>query len=450
MARSRTLLFRGVAVAGAVALALAGCTTEDPEDEGGGNGGGDCDAYADFQGHDGTTVSIYTPITDEEGAAYESAWDEFEECTGITIDYEGNDAFEEQIRVRAQGGNPPDLAFTPQPGLIAELAAQDFLVAAPADVASLVQENWAEGWADYATVDGTFYGAPMSGNMKSLVWYSPSYFSENGYEIPETWDDMLALSDEIAGTGIKPWCAGIGSDAATGWPATDWVEDAFLRVHADNPELYQQWIDHEIPFNDPAVAEAFDLVGDILKNDDYVNGGLGGIDTIATTAFEDAGLPILDGQCALHRQASFYGASWGEGVTVGEDGDVFAFYLPVVDPAGPAPVLGGGEFVVAFDDRPEVQAVQTYLATSDFHTSRASAGPWASANTGVPIDTYTDPVFQLVAETFQNPEAAFGFDASDLMPGEIGSNLLFTQITEWIVGQDTQSTLDNVENAWPS
>jgi alpha-glucoside transport system substrate-binding protein len=327
---------------------------------------------------------------------------------------------------------------------------QGFIVPAPAEVATLVEQNWPPGWADYATIDGTFYGAPMSANMKSLVWYSPSYFSDNGYEVPQTWDDMLALSDEIAGTGIKPWCVGIGSDAATGWPATDWVEDAFLRLNADNPDLYQQWIDHEIPFNDPAVAEAFDLVGGILKNDDYVNGGLGDISTIATTAFEDAGLPILDDQCAMHRQASFYAANWGDGVTVAEDGDVFAFYLPVVDPAGPAPVLGGGEFVVAFEERPEVQAVQTYLATPEYHTSRAEAGPWATANTGVPLDTFADPVFRLVAETFQNPEASFAFDASDLMPGEIGGDLLFSEITEWVTGQDTQATVDSVENAWPS
>jgi alpha-glucoside transport system substrate-binding protein len=450
MTINRKLLFRGVAVAAALGLGLSACTTEDPDD-GGTSGDGDCEAYADYEGHDGTTVSIYTPITDVEGEAYESAWEEFEGCTGITIDYEGNDQFEEQIRVRAQGGNPPDLAFTPQPGLVAELAAGGFLVPAADGVLPLVEENWAEGWADYSTVDGVFYGAPMSANMKSLVWYSPSYFADNNYEIPQTWDELLALSEEIAATGTKPWCVGIGSDAATGWPATDWVEDAFLRLNADNPELYQQWFTHEIPFNDPAVAEAFDLVGEIIKNPDYVNGGLGDVSTIATTAFEDAGLPILSDECAMHRQASFYGASWGDGVTVGEDGDVFAFYLPVVDPAGPAPVLGGGEFVIAFDDRPEVQAVQTYLATPEFHTARAEAGPWASANTGVPLETYTDPVFALVAETFQNPEAAFGFDASDLMPGEIGGDLLFSEITEWVVGgQDTQATLDNVEAAWPS
>jgi alpha-glucoside transport system substrate-binding protein len=445
MATTQRTVLRGLAAAAALGLMLSACTTDDGDENGGTAEG--CEAFADYQEHDGTTVTIFTPITEPESTDYEASWDEFERCTGITISYEGTDQFEEQLRVRAQGGNPPDLAFIPQPGVIAEMAAGGFAVPAPAEVQTLAETNWAAGWTDYSTVDGTFYGAPMSANMKSLVWYSPTYFQENGYEIPQTWDELLALTDEIAGTGIKPWCAGIESDAATGWPATDWVEDLFLRLNG--VEAYQQWIDHQIPFNDPQVVAAFDAVGQILKNPDYVNGGLGDVSSIATTSFEDAGLPILDEECAMHRQASFYGAQWGD-ATVAEDGDVYAFYFPVVDPAGPSPVLGGGEFVVAFADRPEVVAVQTYLATGEYATARAEQGAWASANNQVPVETYTDPVFRLVAETMQDPEAQFAFDASDLMPGEIGGDYLFSQITEWIVGQATQTTVDNVESNWPA
>ena len=125
---------------------------------------------------------------------------------------------------------------------------------------------------------------------------------------------------------MKPWCAGIGSGEATGWPATDWLEDVMLRTAG--PDVYDQWVNHEIPFDDPAVAEALDTVGNILKNDDYVNGGFGDFRTIASTEFTDGGLPILDGQCAMHRQASFYAANWPEGTDVSENGDAFAFYLP--------------------------------------------------------------------------------------------------------------------------
>ena len=168
--------------------------------------------------------------------------------------------------------------------------------------------------------------------MKSFVWYSPTAFEEKGYEIPKTWDDLLALSDKIAADDPdgKPWCAGIESGDATGWPATDWVEDVMLRTAG--PEVYDKWVAHEIPFNDPAVATALAEVGKILKNDKYVNGGQGDVKTIASTSFQDAGLPLLDnGGCYLHRQASFYAANFPEGTKVAEDGDVWAFYLPAKD-----------------------------------------------------------------------------------------------------------------------
>ena len=221
-------------------------------------------------------------------------------------------------------------------------------------------------------------------------------FADNGWEIPETWDDMLALSDTIAGTGIKPWCAGIESGEATGWPATDWLEDVLLR--SAGPDVYDQWVNHEIPFNDPQVATALDEVGGILKNDDYVNGGIGDVKSIATTAFQEGGLPILDGECAMHRQAGFYAANWPEGTDVAEDGDVFAFYLPTISEDFGRPVLGGGEFVTAFSDDTEVQALQTYLSTDVWANEKAKATPgggWVSANKGLQVENLVSPIDQL-------------------------------------------------------
>ena len=195
---------------------------------------------------------------------------------------------------------------------------------------------------------------------------------------------MLALSDTIAATGIKPWCAGIESGEATGWPATDWLEDVLLR--SAGPDVYDDWVNHDIPFNDDQVATALDEVGGILKNDEYVNGGIGDVKSIATTAFQEGGLPILDGKCAMHRQAGFYAANWPEGTDVAEDGDVFAFYLPTMSEDFGKPVLGGGEFVTAFTDDTEVQALQTYLSTDVWANEKAKATPgggWVSANTGL-------------------------------------------------------------------
>ncbi|WP_456599788.1 ABC transporter substrate-binding protein [Blastococcus sp. SYSU DS0616] len=447
------------ALAGGVGLTLllTGCGAD--ETSGGGGGGGsqaaadleiDCAPYEEFGDLEGETVSVYSSIVAPEDQPHIDSYVPFEECTGVDVQYEGSREFEAQLVVRTQSGNAPDLAFIPQPGLLANLVDSGDVVEPPAQVGQNVDEYWDESWKEYGTVDDTFYAAPLGANAKSFVWYSPSMFEEAGYEIPETWDEMIALSEEIAATGAKPWCAGIGSGEATGWPATDWLEDVLLRTAG--PEVYDQWVNHEIPFNDPAVVEALNTVGDILKNEDFVNGGFGGVQSIASTEWTDAGNPILEGTCWMHRAASFYQANWPEGTEIGEDGDVFAFPLPPID-GDSAPVLGGGEFVAAFNDRPATQALQTYLSTADWANVKAQvSGPgWVSANTGLEIDNLESPIDQLSAELFQDPESVFRFDGSDLLPGEIGAGRLWTELTNWIANdKPTEAVLTDVENAWPA
>ena len=151
------------------------------------------------------------------------------------------------------------------------------------------------------------------------------------------------------------------------------------------PDVYDQWVTHKIPFNDQKVQDVLAKVGSILKNDKYVNAGIGDVKSIATTAFQKAGLPIEKGKCSLHAQASFYQANWNKGVTVEPGGDVFGFYEPTTSDQFGKPILVGGEFVAAFADRPEVQQVQLYLASSDYATSLAKINPGrgVTANKGV-------------------------------------------------------------------
>jgi alpha-glucoside transport system substrate-binding protein len=286
--------------------------------------------------------------------------------------------------------------------------------------------------------------------VKSFVWYSPKEFSDNGYEIPKTLDELKALSDKIAETGKKPWCAGISSGEATGWPVTDWMEDFMLRL--SGPDVFDQWVHHDIAFNSDAPTQALDAVGDYLKNPDYVNGGYGDVTSIATTTVQDGGLPILQGNCSMHRQASFYAANWPEGTDVSEDGDVFAFYLPGEN-EDDKPVLGAGEFIIAFSDKPEVQAFQTYLSSAEWANEKATTTPnggWVSANTGLDVDNLVSPSDKLSAEILQDPNAVFRFDGSDQMPGPVGSDAFWKQATAWITGQSTSETLDKIEAAWPS
>jgi alpha-glucoside transport system substrate-binding protein len=443
-----------IALAGTVSvgltLGMAACGDGD-DSEGGGTTSSaaaiDCAQFSSFGDLKGKTVTIYTGIVTPEDKPHIDSYKPFEQCTGATVKYEGDKAFETQVLVRAKAGNPPDLAYVPQPGLLKQLVATGKAVEAPQQTAANVDKFFGEDWKAYGTVDGKFYAAPLGANVKSLVWYSPKEFEESGYTVPTTLDELKALTDKMVADGKKPWCAGIASGEATGWPLTDWMEDFMLRL--SGPETYDKWVNHEIPFNGPESSAALDAVGAYLKNDKYVNGGLGDVKSIASTTFQDAGLPITEGTCSLHRQANFYAANFDKDTKVAEDGDIFAFYLPGKD-AQTKPVLGGGEFVVAFANRPEVQAFQTYLSTDTWANAKgAISSGWVSANKGLDANKLTNPIDKLSAQILQDPNAVFRFDGSDQMPAAVGSNAFWKQATSWITGQDTKTTVDNIEKAWP-
>jgi alpha-glucoside transport system substrate-binding protein len=415
-----------------------------------------CEAYAAYTGHEGTKVTLFTSVLPPEQQRYEDAWKPFEDCTGIDIVYEGSDQFEAQLPTRIAGGNAPDLAWIPQPGLLAKLVSQGGPKPAPQSVADNVDKYFNPAWKTYGSVDGTFYGAPNSSNMKSFVWYSPKLFKEKGYTVPTTWDEMFTLSDQMVKDGIKPWCGGIESGGATGWPATDWIEQLVLRQQGG--DVYDKWVSHEVLFNSPEITKAMDTLAGWMKNADYVNGGKGNVQTIATTAFQEAGTGIIaePATCGMLQQASFYAAQWESfkpGAKVAEDGDVFAFFLPQIDAAVAAnPVVGGGEFTVAFSDRPEVQAVQTYMSSPEYATARvAQPGGWVSANSGVPLDTYTDAIAALSAKYLTDPAGVFRFDASDLMPAPVGAGAFWTQMTAWFAeDKPTADVLQAIDDAWPA
>jgi len=407
----------------------------------------DCAPYTKFGDLKGKTISIYTGIVTPEDTPHKQSYKPFEDCTGAKVNYEGDKSFETQILVRAEAGNLPDLAIVPQPGLLKRLVASGKVVAAPADTEANVDKFWTKDWKAYGTVDGKFYAAPLGASVKSLVWYSPADFKAAGYTVPTTLDQLKALSDKMVADGKKPWCAGIGSDAATGWPITDWMEDFMLRLYG--PQEYDKWVNHQIPFNSAEPTAALDAVGAYLKNDKYVNGGLGDVKSIASTTFQDGGLPILDHQCGMHRQASFYAANWPKGTKVAEDGAVYAFPLPGKD-TSTQPVLGAGEFVAAFNNKPEVQAFQTYLSSDTWANIKAKlSSGWVSANNKLDPNNLSSPIDKQSAKLLTDPKTVFRFDGSDQMPAAVGSDAFWKQATKWITGQDTRTTVDNIEAAWP-
>jgi len=463
---------RAIGLACAASLALAACGSSDTEasedttasseatgtSEAGGSatseaGGTSGESLLDGEikcenQFEGKTVTVFSPVRDSENdtpiADYVAGYDPLVECTGLEIEWQGTDQFETEINVRLEGGDAPDVIDFPQPGLMAAAARKGYLQELPDSVAKHTKEDFFEGWLGYSTVDDKVYGIPGRSNIKSLVWYSPAAFEEKGYAIPQTLDELKTLSDKIVADGGTPWCVGAESGVATGWVLTDWMEDMMLRLHGE--EVYDQWVNHEIPFSDPKVKEVADAVGSYVKNPDYM-GGENNIKAIATTKFQDGGLPILAGNCYMHRQASFYSGLWPEGTTIGADGDVDFFYLP--SNGDTKYMLGAGDIYAAGTDKPETYAVLAYTGSADYQLYMTNTRGELSPNKSVDLTKIEDPMVKRFAE-MQADADVFRFDGSDLMPGAVGSGTLWTEITAWVTGGSTDDFVNNVEDSWPA
>lgn len=450
-----------VGIAAASALVLSGCAASEEEEtsSAGGDSGSEsseglpagCEAYEEYAGLSGTEVEIYTTIVSPEADLFNESFVEFEDCTGIDIVWNGSQEFEAQLPVRVAGGTAPDLAVFPQPGLLNSMVQTGEMVPASDKVEASVDANYTPDWKLYGTVDGEFYAAPLGANVKSFVWYSPQTFEANGWDIPTTWPELLELTETISTTSdVQPWCVGFGSGEATGWVGTDWMEDLMLRFQ--DGETYDAWVNHDIAFNDPAVVEVLAEAEKILKNPDYV----GDVASIATTTFQDGGSGIVDGSCAMHRQASFIGGilagDYGATIVTPEDTDVdggiTTFYFPGLS-ADNRPALGGGEFVGAFSDRPEVEAVQHYLTTAGWNNTKAALGTWFSPHLGLDTANVADPVNKVAVDILQNA-TLFRFDASDVMPAEVGAGSFWREMTAWVAeDKSNDAVLDAIEASWP-
>ncbi len=279
--------------------------------------------------------------------------------------------------------------------------------------------------------------------MKSLVWYSPENFEDAGYEIPKTMEDLKALTDQIVADGATPWCIGLGSGGATGWPATDWVEDMMLRTQT--PDVYDKWVTNEIKFDDPRVVAAIEEFGAFARNDKYVAGGAG---TVASTDFRDSpkGLFSSPPQCYLHRQASFIPAFFPEGTSIGEDADFFYFPAYASKDLG-SPVLGAGTLFAITKDSPGARALIEFLKSPIAHEVWMAQQGFLTPHKGVNTDLYATDSLREMGKILLGA-TTFRFDGSDLMPGGVGAGSFWTGMVDYAGGKPAADVAKEIQASW--
>jgi alpha-glucoside transport system substrate-binding protein len=421
-----------------VAAALtASCLAED-----GGDGGG-------TQATGDKNVEVVFGFGGAQSAGFQQALKQFEQSSGIKIKFtEASQSFDTLIRTRVRANNLPDIALFPQPGILKDFVAQNKMtdLSTQLDVGKL-QEDLVPGVLDAGKVGDKFYGVPISMNVKSLVFYPKKAFEAKGYEVPKTQDELTALTNRIKADGTPPWCFGIESSAATGWPATDWLEEYVLRI--GGPEKYDQWVRHEIPFNDPVVKQAAEAMEKLVLAEGNVLGGRKGV---ASTAFATAANPMFGNppRCFLHRQGNFITQSgfFPAQIVQNLDAEVGVFYFPGQS-EDDQPVLGGGDLAAVFSGKDDdTKQLMEFMTGADF-PGWSEQGGFLSPRKDYDLNKYKSEVTRQIAEIGYKA-TVFRFDGSDQMPGAVGSGTFWKGMVAWISGQkDLDTSLNDIEQSWP-
>jgi len=427
------------AVLAAVALAASACLSSGGDSSSGSGGGGGGD----------DTVEVMYGFSGDQSENFKAAMNSWAQKEGVKLKLSSTPDFDKLIRSRVAGNNVPDIAIFPQPGITLDIA----------KTGKMIDLNTVLDTAEYnkekmylfdsaSDKDGKVFAIPHSTSVKSLVWYPKQAFEAAGYRIPTTQAELLALTDKIKASGTTPWCVGIESQAATGWPATDWVEDYVLRF--GGAEKYKQWVNHEIPFTDPVVKQALDEIGKIWFTDGNV---LGGRKAITSTNFATSGNPMFTNppKCFLHRQASFLAqaGNFPKDVVANIDQRAGVFPLPPIEAGSGQPIMGAGDLAGLFNKNDNTVKVLKYILSEDIGQVMAPKGGFISPWKDFDQKAYPNNTMRIIARAAYSSQDAV-FDGSDSMPGEVGSGSFWRGMVAWTTGQkDTDTVLSDIEKSWP-
>jgi len=381
---------------------------------------------------------------DEEAVSFEAMVAPWETDTGGTMDFTGTRDITTLLTTRVEGGNPPDVAIPAEVGRFLEFAQEGKLTPLSAcdGLEEAVKANYPQGFIDLGTVDGTLYAFFMKADTKGTIWYNPKFFADNGYEpltADSSWDDLIALSDQILADGTPPWSIGVESAEASGWPGTDWIQQILLNEAGG--DVYDGIIDGSIPFTDSRMKDAWEKFGEVALTDGYtVQGGAVGINA---TNFVDSSYPPFEtpptaAMVYLGGFASGFIADQFPDAVAGEDFDFFPF------PGGA--VTGGANIVYAFNADDTTCSFLNHLASAEAQRIWVDRGGFTSVNSQVSLDSYPDPVARAQAEQLATAEV-FRFDLDDAIGGAL-QLAEFAGVTEYLTSpEDLDSILSGIEAA---
>src|SRR5579859_2080991 len=361
-----------------------------------------------------TAIDVLNVWSGEEQDSFRAVVAPFTKASGMTVNIEATRDLNAALTIRLRGNSPPDIAILPNPGQMQQLAAHNQLVRLDSFLdMSTLRQNYLQPWIDLGSYHGGLYALFYKIANKGTVWYNPGQFQALGVQTPTTWTALLAISDKIAAAGNYPWSMGVESAASSGWPATDWITEIYLKQ--SGPDMYDQWWQHQLSWTHESIKSAFQMLGQIVGGKQYIRGAP---QSILQTSFQDATYaPFTSPPQAYMNYLGDFAAGFIEAqfpnAKPGTDFDFFPF--PTIDPRFQGAVTGGADVVVAMKDNDAVRKLITYLATADAQNIWVKRGGFTSANRSVDLAAYPNPVAQNSVKMLTSA-SNFKFGAGDLMP----------------------------------
>lgn len=353
-------------------------------------------------------VTVMVPWSGAEFLAFYSVVKEFQHDTGVHVNVEVTRALTQQLDTAVAAGAPPDLAMLPSVGAVDRYAQNGRLK----PLGGTVTKDYAQPLRGLGTVDGTVYAVPVKADVKSLIWYDPSFTAQPPTALPA----LGALSRGDPHT----WCLGLESGATSGWPGADWIADILLAQGGRGP--YEDWLSGDLAWREPQVEAAWTTWRDLVGAD---------AGRASSVAFGDTARDMLAG---THRCSLAHGALSALGFpAAGRPGTDYDFAIAPAD----RPLEVSADFVGRFTDNPAATALISYLSGVRAQKTwvNASGGYAISADSRVKPASYGNSVQRRIAALLQ-PDSPYTlcFSAADAMSPDM-SAAFYRAVLDYTTGE---------------
>lgn len=301
------------------------------------------------------TLKLFSNLPDRkngQGLVEQTIIDEYmKENENINIEVEALDeeAYKTKFKAYSMEGMPDVVSIWGQPAFLDEVVDAGVLAELKQD--DYTDYEFIEGSLDGFTYDGKLYGLPRNTDI-AVFYYNQKMFKDNNWEVPKTYDELLALADKINAAGLTP----VAMDGGDGWPMAVYLSDLlYKQTGSDYSKIVSDAIANG-DFSAPELKSATQLLKDAADAKLFQNG-------YDSQDYGTAMNLFTNGQAAM-----FYMGSWETSMATNEDipedirTNIRVFTMPTVEGGKAAATdiaaWNGGGYAVSANSEVKEEAVK--------------------------------------------------------------------------------------------